>query len=290
MLTQKAIDAARPSEKPYKLFDGRGLYLLINPNGSRYWRFKYRFDGREKTISFGTFPDVRLKAARKKLQEARTLIAEEGIDPSAKRKAEKAAQENSFRAIAEEWFAKGCPGKGSKGSPQPKTMDQLKKRLDKYVYPWIGNKPMPSISLDDMRSLFDRISRKGIHETANRVRSLCDRIFRYAISTGRAERNYPADLRDAISVAQSTSFAAITDPKEFGALLNAIDGYHGQPATMYALKLAPLVFVRPGELRTLNGRKLICQGAKWAIPDSRMKEGLPHVVPLSRKLWRSSRN
>ena len=283
MLTQKAIDAAKPSTKPYKLFDGRGLYLLINPNGRRYWRFKYRFDGREKTLSFGVYPDVRLKAARKKLQDARTLLAEEGIDPSAQRKADKGAQKNSFRDIAEEWLEKGCPGKGSKGKPKPQTIMQLKNRLEKYVYPSIGNKPMPSITLEDMRSLFDRISRKGIHETANRVRSLCDRVFRYAISTGRADRNLAADLRDAVSAASTTSFAAITDPRRFGQLLNAIDGYEGQPATMAALKLAALVFVRPGELRAAEWKEFDLTEAIWSIPETRMKDGIPHAVPLSKQ-------
>ncbi|MEQ8206136.1 MAG: integrase arm-type DNA-binding domain-containing protein, partial [Woeseia sp.] len=265
-LTQAQLDRLRPREKPYKAFDTLGLYLVVNPSGRHYWRFKYRFEGREKTLSLGVYPDVRLSAARKKRDAARRMIAEDGIDPSARRQAEKLATENTFKALAEEWLHKGCPGKGSKGRPKDATIDQLRHRLTKYAYPWIGNKPMPSITLDDMRSLLDRISRKGTHETANRVRSLCDRVFRFAIASGRAERNLAADLRDAVPVADTKNFAAITDPREFGGLLRAIEGYEGQPATMSALRLAPLVFVRPGELRTAEWSEFDLDAAKWSIP------------------------
>ena len=214
---------------------------------------------------------------------ARRLLGEDGIDPSAKRKAEKRGIENTFRALAEEWLEKGCPGKGSKGRPRPATINQLRSRLTKYIYPWIGNKPIQSVTLDDIRALLDRISRRGILETASRVRSLCDRIFRFAIGTGRAERNLAADLRDAVAVAKTKSFAAITDPKDFGALLAAVDGYIGQPATMAALRLAPLVFVRPGELRSAEWAEFDLDARKWTIGADKMKQGLPHLVPLSRQ-------
>jgi integrase len=155
--------------------------------------------------------------------------------------------------------------------------------MEVYVYPWIGNKSMQSIGLEDMRGVLDRVTRKGTHETANRVRSLCDRVFRFAIATGRAERNFAADLRDAVPVASATSFAAITDPKQFGALLNAIDGYQGHPVTMYALQLAALTFVRPGELRNAEWSEINLEAAEWSIPQSRMKEKQPHLVPLSKQ-------
>jgi len=282
-LTTSQLGALEPPEKPYKLFDERGLYLIVNPSERHYWRFKYRFDGKEKTLALGVYPDVRLSSARKKRDAARRLIAEENIDPSAKRRAERYATADTFKAIAEEWFAKGCPGRGSKGKPGAGTISTARARLDKYVYPWIGNKPMKKVELDDMRLILDRVSRKGIHETANRVRSLCDRIFRFAIATGRSERNYAADLADAVAVAEKGHYAAITDPKEFGALLKAIDGYSGQPATMYALKLAPLVFVRVGNLRWAEWSEFDLKEKVWSIPGEKMKAGLPHLVPLSRQ-------
>ena len=283
MLTASQISALKPSEKPYKLIDARGLYLIVNPSGRHYWRFKYRFDGAEKSLALGVSPDVRLAAARKQRDVARHMIAEDGIDPSSKRSAEKYATADTFKAITEEWFSKGCPGKGSKGKPSSKTIDQLRARLEKYVYPWIGSKPIQKVTLDDMRLILDRLSRQGIHETANRVRALCDRIFRFAIATGRAERNFAADLADAVAVAKINHFSAITNPKEFGALLNAIDGYSGQPTTMLALKLAPMVFDRPGELRNAEWSAFDLKEKVWAISAEKMKMRLPHLVPLSKQ-------
>ncbi len=283
MLNAKQLEALELPEKAYKLFDERGLYLIVNPSGRHYWRFKYRFDGTEKGLALGVYPDVGLGAARKNRDTARHLIAEDGIDPSAKRRAEKYATADTFKAIAEEWFAKGCPGRGSKRRPGVGTADTHRARLEKYVYPWIGNKPIQKVVLDDMRLILDRISRKGVHETANRVRSLCDRIFRFAIATGRSERNYAADLADAVAVAEKNHYAAITDPKRFGSLLNAIDGYSGQPSTMLALRLAPLVFVRVGNLRCAEWSEIDTKQKLWSIPGEKMKAGLPHLVPLSRQ-------
>ena len=288
MLTKSKIDAAKPRERPYKLFDGRGLYIIINPNGRHWWRFKYRFDGLEKALALGVYPDVRLSAARKKRDDARRLIAEEGIDPAAQRKAAKTAriiaQADTFKAVAEEWLDAGCPGsKRTKGRPSEETTRQLRLRLIKYVYPRIGHMPMVDITLADLRGVLTPIGKRGKHETAHRVRSLCERVYRYAIATERADRNIAADLKGTLAPAEAKGFAAITEAKPFGALLKAIDEYEGQPATMAALKLAPLVFVRPIELRAAEWGEFDLDAARWSIPDKRMKERLPHVVPLSKQ-------
>jgi integrase len=289
MLTIKAINALKPREKPYKVFDAKGLYLLVNKNGSRYWRFKYRFDNKERVLALGVFPDTGLKAARKKRDDARRLLSEEGIDPGAKRKADKIArkiaQAGSFKAVAEEWLEAGCPGSGrSKRPPSETTIRQLRQRLKKYVYPRIGHIPMVDIRLADLRGVITPISKSAKHETAHRIRSLCERIFGYAIATERADRNIATDIRFSIApIPQSDGFSAILDPDKFGKLLQAIDIYDGQPTTMAALKLAPLVFVRPGELRAAEWSEFDLDARVWAIPDSRMKEGQPHSVPLSKQ-------
>ncbi len=286
MLTFSTVDRARGRDRPYKLFDERGLYLLVSPSGSRLWRFKYRFEGKEKTLALGIFPDVQLSVARTKRDDARKLLAGQGIDPSAQRKAEKVARlvasAGTFKAVAEEWLDAGCPGsKRTKGRPSEETTRQLRLRLNKYVYPRIGHMPMVDISLADLRGVLTPIGKRGKHETAHRVRSLCERVYRYAIATERADRNIAADLKGTLAPTESKGFAAITEAKPFGVLLKAIDEYEGQPATMAALKLAPLVFVRPIELRAAEWGEFDLDTARWSIPDSRMKERRPHVVPLS---------
>ena len=287
MLSDAKIRALRPREKPYKVSDGRGLYLIINPNGSKWWRFKYRFEGRERLLSLGTYPDTMLAHARERRDDDRKLLAK-NVDPSAKRKAEKLARANTFKAIAEEWLNKGCPG-GRKKRDKPlktETITQLHHRLEKYVYPKIGRHPIASIAVADLRRLLERIGEGGtetdpLHETAHRVRSLCERIFRYALSTDRVERNIAADLRGTLESGEIKHFAAITEARPFGGLLRAIDGYEGQPSVMAALKLAPLLFVRPGELRKAEWREFDLDAARWLIPAERMKMGNEHIVPLS---------
>lgn len=291
MLNVYEVKNAAPREKPYKLFDSRGLYLLVNPNGSRLWRYKYRFNGREKCLALGSFPDVRLSVARDKRDAARAMIVQKGLDPSAQRKAEKIARKlanaGTFKAIGEEWLRAGCPGsRRSKGRPSNETLSQLRNRLEKYVYPSLGNRPIKDITLQDLRAVLTAIERRGRHETAHRVRSLCERIYRYAIFTERAEVNTAANLKGVLAPANCIGFAAITEPKQFGVLLNAIDQYDGQPGTMAALKLAPLVFVRPIELRAAQWSEFDLAAKRWSIPDLRMKEGRPHVVPLSNQAVR----
>ena len=202
------------------------------------------------------------------------------IDPSAKRQSEKIARENTYIAIADEWFRGGCPG-GKNKQLKPVTVVQLQHRFDKYLKPKLGKMPVASITVHDLRSPLLKIQDAGNRETAHRVRALAERIFRFAIATGRAERNIAADLRGTLQAVTTTHFAAITDPDAIGQLLRVIDGYQGQPSVMHALRLAPHVFVRPGELRGAKWPEIDLKGASWVIPEHRMKMARPHTVPLS---------
>lgn len=280
MLTEAAIRAEKPSDKQRKLFDERGLYLLIHPNGSRYWRFKYRHAGREKLLALGTYPDVTLKRAREKRDEARKRVAD-GIDPSVEKQATKAANTQTLRLVYEEWLSKSEKVQSLAKSTRQK--DQS--RLETYILPTLGSRPIASIKPADLLLCLQRMEAKGIHESAARARSLIGRIFRYAIATQRADRDITQDLRGALTTPKTKNMPAITEPKRIGELLRAIEGYSGQPSTAYALKLAPLVFVRPGELRGAEWSEFELDGKdpEWRIPASRMKMGEHHIVPLSRQ-------
>ena len=282
MLTDTQIRGLKPKERPYKKTDSRGLYVITNPDGSRWWRFKYHYAGREKLLSLGTYPDTSLKLARDKRDDARTLLAE-NIDPSAKRQAEKAARTNTLNAIADEWFRAGCPG-GKNLHLKATTVGQLRQRFDKYLKPRLGAMPIATITVQGLRSVLLKMQDSGTLETAHRVRALAERVFRYAIATGRAERNVAGDLRGTLAAVSTTHFAAITEPDEIGGLLRAIDGYQGQPSVMYALRMAPYVFVRPGELRGARWPEIDLSAATWVIPGTRMKMGRPHTVPLSKQV------
>lgn len=281
MLTDIKVRSAKPRAKPFKLFDERGLFLIVYPNGRRGWRFRYRFGGREKLISFGSYPDTSLKLARSKREDARKQLAN-NIDPSAQRKAAKISQADTFEAIAREWLDAGCPG-GKKGVNE-KTANQLRRRIKNYVFPFVGRWPIADVSAPELLKLLRRIESDGKHETAHRVRALCSRVFRYAIATGRAERDPAADLTGALAPTNTTNFPGITGPKRIGELLRAIDGYQGQPSVMSALRVAPLVFVRPGELRAATWSEFDLPGKEWRIPGDRMKMGREHVVPLANQV------
>jgi integrase len=275
-LTDAAIRKAKPVEKPYKLADSSGLYLLINPNGSKWWRFKYRVGGKEKLLALGTYPDTGLADARAKRDDARKLLAA-SIDPGEQRKAVKAAgverAANSFAVIAEEWLAKQRMA--------PATLEKARWTLDDLVFPWIGHRPIAEIDPPEMLKLLRRIEDRGAHETAHRTKQRCGQIFRYAIATHRASRDPTADLRGALTPAKVTHRAAVTDPSKVGELLRAIEGYTGGFVARCALKLAPLVFVRPGELRQAEWSEIDLDNAQWRIPASRMKMREEHTVPLS---------
>jgi integrase len=276
VLSDARVRATKPREKAYKLFDERGLFLLVTPTGGRLWRLKYRIGGREKLISLGAYPDVGLKRAREKRDEARTLLAD-GIDPSAQRQERRNALLETFEGVAEEWLELQSK------SLAPETISILGSRLKSALYPYLGSKPVAAITAQEVLGTLRRIEARGRHETAHRVRALAGRVLRYAVATGRAQHDVAADLKDALAPVKSKNFASVTDPKRVGELMRAIHGYSGQPVTALALKLAPLVFVRPGELRAAEWSEFDLPNAEWRIPGARMKMGEPHIVPLSRQ-------
>jgi len=276
VLNEAKIRSARPQERAYKLFDERGLFMLVTPTGGRLWRFRYRLGGVEKLLTLGAYPDVTLKRAREKREDARKLVAD-GVDPSAKRQAERASHAHTFEAIAREWLEL------QSRSLAPETMEILGTRLKSFLYPYVGSRPIASITAQELLAALRRIEARGKHETAHRVRALAGRIFRYAVATGRTQHDVAADLKDALAPVSSRNFASVTDPGRVGELLRAIDGYSGQPVTALALKLAPLVFVRPGELRGAEWSEFDLQAAEWRIPALRMKMGEQHLIPLSRQ-------
>lgn len=277
-LTDTVIRTKKAAAKPAKLFDERGLFLLVMPSGGKWWRLKYRFDGKEKLLSLGVYPDVSLALARKKRNEARGLIAE-GIDPSVHRQATKAARTdaNTFEVVAREWHTKHSP-KWTK-----KHADRILHRLEADVFPWIGKRAVGEVGAPELLTTMRRIEARGAVETAHRALRDCGQVFRYAVATGRAERDPSGDLRGALPPVVSTHHASITDPKAIGALLRDIAGYKGSFITRCALRLAPLVFVRPGELRQAEWSEFGLEAHEWRIPATRMKMGAPHVVPLSRQ-------
>jgi integrase len=273
-LSDTAIRTARPREKPYKLADGGGLTLLINPDGSKWWRLRYYIAGREKMLSAGIFPDVSLKRARERREDAHKLIAV-GIDPSEERKAAKLAHVDTFKAIAEEWLQLQTK------TLAVNTIEIHRARLTSTLYPAFGNKSITGIKAPDLLAVLRGVEANGNHETAHRLRALYGRVERFAIATGRSERGITADLKGALTPVKTEHFAAITEPRRIGELMRAIDGYVGQPSAVYALKLASLVFVRPGELRGAAWAEFDLGASEWRIPGERMKMGVEHIVPLS---------
>lgn len=277
-LTDTAIRKAKPKTNRYKMADGGGMYLDVMPNGSKYWRLKYRFDGKEKTLALGVYPDITLADARQRRDDARKLLAHE-IDPSAQKKAVKAARversANSFEVIAREWHLN-----------QLNTWTEnhgvrVLSRLERDLFPWIGSKPITEITAPEVLAVARKTEFRGAGYSAHRLIQTCGQIFRYAIATGRAERNPCPDLKGALSTIKADNFAAITEPKKVGELLRAIDGFQGQFVTQCALKFAPLVFVRPGELRKAEWSEIDLDKAEWSIPAEKMKMRTAHLVPLS---------
>ena len=285
-LTDVKVRNAKPKEKQYKLFDGDGLFLLVmppgkkTPNGSKCWRMKYRFGGKEKLLALGTYPEVSLSDARDKRTEARRQIAA-GIDPGEARKARKVANAekaaNTFEVVAREWYGKNEPV----WSPTHAVM--VISRLEKDVFPAIGNRPVSEIKAPDVLKMIQNIEARGVIETAYRIKIVCGQVFRYATATGRAEGDPTAALKGALSKRRVKHHASITDPKEAAVLLRAIDGYQGGFVVRQALRLAPLVFVRPGELRKAEWAEIDLGNAEWNIPAEKMKMKQPHLVPLSKQ-------
>jgi integrase len=275
-LTDKAIRNAKPTEKPHKLSAGRGLYLLLNPNGARWWRFNYRWQGKQKQLSVGVYPEITLAKARQRRDELRALLAD-GIDPGERRKAEKAARggADSFEAVAREWYAKQAP------TWAPSHAQEVKRRMERNLYPYLGARLVGEITAPELLAVLRRAEARGAVETAHRMLWKAGQVFRYAVATGRAERDPSGDLRGALPPRNPEHYAAITKPAEVGELMRAIDGYQGEPVTRAALKLLPLVFVRPGELRRAEWAEFDLDAAEWNIPAARMKRRKPHLVPLS---------
>ncbi|MFA6904165.1 MAG: integrase arm-type DNA-binding domain-containing protein [Gallionellaceae bacterium] len=285
-LSDTAIRNAKPgitpggkvTDKPYKIADAGGLYLEVAPSGGKWWRFKYRFEGKEKRLSLGVYPDVGLKDAREKHTEARKLLAA-GVDPSANKKAAKAAQgvraANSFETVAREWFDRHAPNWKENHS------SKIIRRLEVDIFPWLGACPIGDISAPDLLAAIRRIEGRGALETAHRALANCGQVFRYAIATGRAQRDTAADLRGSLPPVKEKHHASITDPKAIGELLRDIEGYQGAFVTRCALRLAPLVFLRPGELRKAEWAEIDLDKAEWRIPAARMKMNAVHIVPLA---------
>lgn len=281
MLTYIQINAAKPREKAWTLSDSQGLHLQIQPNGSKLWRFKYRFLDKQKTLHLGGWPTISLADARVRRDEAKKKIAD-GIDPALEKKrariAAKYAAANTFEAVAKEWLVK-CERDGL----APVTVDKIRWLLAK-AYPLIGTIPIAQITPHEVLAVLRKIEATGAYESARRMRSVLSRVFRYGVATVRCDKDVAADLRGAIAVPKVKHFAAITRPSEVGALLRAIDGYSGHKVTVMAMRLSPHVLLRPGELRQAEWTDIDFNEAIWFIPAERMKMRRPHRVPLSRQV------
>ncbi|MDY0282508.1 MAG: integrase arm-type DNA-binding domain-containing protein [Salinivirgaceae bacterium] len=285
-LTATTVDKAKPKDKPYKLSDGNSLFLLINPptksmkNGSKLWRFNYRFNAKQKQLALGKYPDVSLAQARKKCLEAREVLAQ-GVDPSAARKEAKdeamALSENSFELVAREFIA------SKKNTWSKANTETVTRHLEKNAFPWLGKRPIAEITAPELLKVLRRMEERGTLETAHRVRGTCGQIFRYAIATGKAERDISADLRGALLAANKQHLAALTEPREVAELLRAIDTLEGSVVVCSAMKLAPMFFVRPGELRRAEWSEIDLDAGLWCVPAEKMKMKQPHIVPLCRQ-------
>ncbi|MGI8740193.1 MAG: tyrosine-type recombinase/integrase [Gammaproteobacteria bacterium] len=277
-LIDTTIRSAKPRDKNYKLFDGCGLYMLVKTTGAKCWRFKYRYGGKERGLAFGTYPTVTLKQARAKRDEARAQLAT-AMDPGQVRKAMKLSQcglaTDSLEVVAREWFSNRATTWAESHSCK------IIRRLEMDVFPYLGKRSLGSITALDLLTVLRRIESRGAIDTAHRAHQNCGQIFRYGIATGRCERDPAADLRGALAPVKENHLAAITEPKAVGALLRAISGYEGSYVTKCALRVAPLVFVRPNELRRAEWSEIDLDAATWSIPANRMKAKQAHIVPLA---------
>ena len=273
-LTDIAIKQAKPGEKQKKISDGGGLFLLITPSGSKYWRLAYRYNGKQNTLALGVYPSVSLSEAREKRNEAKELL-KTGIDPSKLKRESKAA--DKFGEIAQEWFQIQEPGWAERHA------QTILGRIENHIKPCIGNLPIKSIDAPELLTMLRKIEARGTLETARRVNQICGQIFRYAIATGKTDRNPSADLRGALTPPKTKHMASLTNPKEVAGLMRAIDDYHGSIITYCALRFAPLTFVRPGELRHAEWSEIDLDVSEWRIPAEKMKMKSPHIVPLSKQ-------
>jgi integrase len=281
-LTDKAIRDARPRQKPYKRSDGGGLHLLVTPEGGRWWRLRFRWQGREQMLSLGTYPDVSLKTARTRRDDARKQLAH-GVRPTATWRPEPVAAGHNFKAVSDAWLA--MRGKEVEaGELSAATVDRDRNQLQRWIHPELGARPVASVTTRDLLEALKKIEAEGKHDTTHRTRETCERIFRYAKRHGHVKDNpAEAELFEGAFASRATkSYAAIVEPKKVGQLLRAIDDYDGQPATHAALRIAPYVFVRPGELRAAEWSEFDLAKAEWRIPAARMKMRDAHIVPLAK--------
>lgn len=273
-LTDTAIRAAKPTEKQQKLFDGNGLYLLVFPSGSKVWRYKYHFRGREKLISLGAYPEVSLKDAREKASDARKILGSDK-DPSAERQRSKLQHKNTFEIIAREWHEKQTPAWSEKNAAANLYY------LENDVFPHIGSKPVGDIVPMELLSFLRKIEARDAVTVAQKLRGMCSSIFRYAVITGRAERDPAADIQGAITTRVVKNRAAITDPEKVGKLLLTIGSYQGTLGVRMALTFMALTFCRPGEIIHAEWEEMDFANSLWRIPAHKMKMSRDHIVPLS---------
>lgn len=275
-LSNTAIINAKAAEKPYKLYDTDGLFLQVTPKGGKWWRLKYRFDGKEKLLSLGTYPDISLSQARQKREDAKKMMAID-IDPSENRKKTKAekklSSENSFELVAREWWQSHMKNKADSHK------EKVIRRFELYLFPWIGKKPISSITAPQILETLRRIEKQNKVETAHRTLQTAGQVFRYAVQTGRAERDVTADLKGALPATTVKHMAAFTEPKDVAELLRALDAFNGTLTVQCALRLAPLVFVRPSELRMAKWADIDLDAGTWQYLVSKTKTD--HIVPLS---------
>lgn len=280
-LTDTAVRAAKAKpDKPYKLSDEKGLYLLITPQGGKLWRFDFRFEGKRKTLALGTYPDTTLPQAREKHQDARKLLAQ-GVDPSEHKKATKTAAAETFEAIAREWHAKFTPTWAETHGKR------VLERLDNHIFPYLGSKPVAEVKAPTILAVLRRLEDAGKAESAHRIKGIIGQVMRYAVATGRAEYDPTPSLKGALTPVTKRHHAAVIEPQDIGHVLRILHGYGGTPEVRAALRLGPLLFVRPGELRTMKWADLDLPNAIWNMPQSKQRrtEGvvIPRIVPLPKQ-------
>ncbi|SCY13618.1 integrase arm-type DNA-binding domain-containing protein [Nitrosospira sp. Nsp13] len=277
-LTDTAVRKTKPVDKPVKMADGGGLFLLVQPNGSKYWRLAYRFEGKQKLLAMGVYPDVSLILARERRDAARKLLAT-GVDPSENRKAAKATRlertENSFEVVTREWLASHMKNKAFSHR------EKVIRRFELYLFPWLGGKPIADVTARQVLEAVQRVEKQGKLETAHRALQVCGQVFRYAVQTGRAERDVTADLKGALPPTTAKHMATFTEPKDVAELLRAIDGFKGSFTVQCALRIAPMLFVRPGELRMAKWADIDLDAGEWRYWVSKTKTD--HLVPLPKQ-------
>jgi len=280
-LNNRAVDNAKPREKKWKLADGGGLHLLVHPNGGKYWRFKYRLDGKEQEMALGVYPEVSLKQARQRHQAAREMLAS-GVDPNQdkrdRRLAALDAASNTFGGLAQEWVEVKLSGLTEA------TIERNTSVLNLHLLPHLGHRPVGDITPPELLSVLRRVEATGAIETPRRAKSIAGQVFRYGVATGRCERDPSADIRDALKPTQSTHYGALVKPDEVGRLMLAIDDYHGSMVVRCALLMSALTFQRPGNVRSMEWDEI--EGDEWHIPKEKTKTREPIIVPLSKQAVR----